>query len=95
MSDKELRAARKAGRCADGFERGSGSVVHIVPSARPFGDYHAGAALCGTKPGRRSAGWVDLAGYFGQSGVTCVRCVSRWMRKHREEQTAPSGGTRD
>lgn len=55
---------RLMGRCCDGAERDSGTLFHAVPT-----DNHK--ALCGRKPGRRSAGWIGKRGAV----VTCPRCI--------------------
>lgn len=69
-----LVPAVKTGRCANGFERDKGRVVHLAevfccgsPSWRP--------ALCGAKPGRLSAGWSELPLAYR---VTCKRCRAAW-----------------
>jgi len=51
-----------AGRCADGAERDSGELWHLVMPN--------GIAICGRRPGRRSAGWSSEQG----ATVTCSRC---------------------
>jgi len=64
----------KAGRCANGSERDRGKVAHAVAP-------NAWRALCGTEPGRTSAGWSQ----WKAEAVTCPRCA----RKLRElEPTA-------
>lgn len=69
-----LLPARLAGRCANGYERDSGRVTHAVDyNGRSDGDYHMGAAVCGAKPGRRSAGWSS----YRWASVTCPRCLRR------------------
>lgn len=69
-------AAKLAGRCADGRERGQGVRVHAV-SGTFRDDYQElhGAALCGQKPGRRSVGWTVMP---AGTEVNCPRCCSRW-----------------
>lgn len=62
-----------AGRCANGFERDHGRVVHAVPSANPSGPGSDRKALCGAKPGRTSAGWSQ----YDSDAVTCQRCLSK------------------
>jgi hypothetical protein len=56
-----LQFLRLAGRCANGAERDGGSKYHAVAGY---------VALCGAKPGRRSAGWSLYPGDM----VTCPRC---------------------
>lgn len=50
-----------AGRCANGFERGQGVVVHAVMCSENELRFGLGAykALCGKAHGARSAGWCD------------------------------------
>jgi hypothetical protein len=59
------RVARRAGRCTSGFELGRGTIYHLVSGE---------VAVCGVRPGRRSAGWSD--GDAGQE-VTCPACRRR------------------
>ena len=69
-----LQPAMLAGRCADGMERGHGVRVHGLLNVRRnfFTDVY-GEALCGAKPGRRSAGWTALDG----REITCQRCLRK------------------
>jgi hypothetical protein len=62
----EVIPRRLAGVCADGAERGGGTVFHAVAVG-------AWRAACGAEPGRRSAGWSDSAG----DAVTCPRCLRK------------------
>lgn len=67
--------ATLSGRCSNGWERDQGSRVHAVPYSAGLerGDYTIGKALCGAKPGPRSAGWTcrtDMA-------VSCPRCLKK------------------
>src|SRR4051812_38955880 len=55
---------RMMGRGHDGAERGSGSRFHAVPEG-------ASEALCGARPGHRSAGWSAQEG----DHATCPRCL--------------------
>lgn len=64
------------GRCADGAERDHGTLIHACAA----GEY---AALCGRKPGRRSAGWFDAPA--GATAPTCPRCRAK-MRKRLEPE---------
>lgn len=58
------------GRCANGFERDRGKLVHALYA--PAGDW--GTALCGARPGRLSgAGFGEPTG----SAVTCPKCLAR------------------
>ena len=60
-------AARKIGRCANGAERGKGFVYHALNGGW--------AALCGTEPGRQSAGWQSEPEPVEK--VNCPRCLKR------------------
>ncbi len=67
----DVVAAKLAGRCTNGLERGQGRNLHAVPAAevrRSFG--FAGKAMCGAQPGRRSVGWTVCE----SQPVTCPRC---------------------
>ena len=66
--------ASLAGRCANGYERDQGPRVHAVPFSEGLArnGYVITRALCGAKPGARSAGWS----YFGPRALTCVKCVA-------------------
>lgn len=69
-----LIPATLAGRCANGYERGRGHVVHALPAIRAGSDVAAHArSLCGKTHGARSAGWsprIDTA-------VTCPTCLRK------------------
>lgn len=56
---------------AGSHRRGSGSVYHAIPGPRD--DNFWGRALCGAKPGGRSAGWAA----FPDASVTCGRCLRK------------------
>ena len=62
------RQMRLGGRCADGAERDSGTLIHTVPP-------RSAKALCGASYGRRSAGWFLQEA--GDSGRPCPRCAVR------------------
>lgn len=70
--------ASLAGRCANGHERDQGSRVHAVPHSEELerNGYVIDRALCGAKPGPRSAGWS----YTGQRTVTCPKCIARTQK---------------
>jgi hypothetical protein len=71
-----------AGSCRNGFERDSGRLYHaVVCDADP--SYSAVPALCGRRPGRRSAGWSQASA----PGVTCPRC----QKKAAEVRDVPRG----
>lgn len=55
-----------AGRLVNECQAGHGRLWHWLVS---------GKAVCGTKPGKRSAGWVPFHGE-GDS-VTCPRCLKQ------------------
>ncbi len=67
----DVVAAKLAGRCTNGLERGQGRNLHAVSAAevrRSSG--FAGKAMCGAQPGRRSVGWTVCE----SQPVTCTRC---------------------
>ncbi|MGB5786635.1 MAG: hypothetical protein WBH11_14730 [Stenotrophomonas geniculata] len=70
----DVLAAKLAGRCANGLERGQGTKLHAIPAvqvSRHGGFVEAtGKALCGAEPGRRSVGWTVCE----QHPVSCPRC---------------------
>lgn len=83
-----------SGRCANGFERDRGSVIHALPA----GTEYWGTALCGAKPGRRSAGWAAMQG----SSLTCVACAKKvcsaqmsTVRSELDQQVVSRVGERD
>lgn len=63
--------AALAGRCANGYERDGGSVVHAVTNDG------LQRALCGREPGRRSVGWSDRP----MEQVTCARCLNKLTKR--------------
>jgi hypothetical protein len=71
--EKRPVPATLSGRCANGYERGQGRVVHAVMCDEDdlrFG-VNTSTAICGKKHGARSAGWCarpDLT-------VTCQNCI--------------------
>lgn len=60
----------KMGRLANGFALDGGTVYHAV---KDMPDYGVGSAVCGTKTGRRSAGWHRQT----NQAVTCKACIKR------------------
>lgn len=66
-------ATHKTGRCANGGERDRGAVLHAVERGADLE-----AALCGAKPGRRSAGWSITQ--LPLAKVSCPRCLVRVER---------------
>src|SRR5688572_12887157 len=69
--DRLYYIGRLAGRCADGFERDGGSLYHAVKGW---------SALCGAKPGRRSAGWSEHQG----DRVTCPKCQRKILKLEKD-----------
>lgn len=65
-------AAKLAGRCADGLERGQGVKMHALLASQVRGNFNEalGKALCGAEPGRRSVGWTVCVG----QDISCPRC---------------------
>lgn len=73
--------ATLAGRCANGYERDQGRRTHAVPYSETLAGngYAIHAAVCGAKPGARSAGWslrADLQ-------PNCPRCLARLTKTTR------------
>jgi len=73
-SAADVLPAKLAGRCANGLERGQGTVMHAIPvdQVRRHGGFAEanGKALCGAQPGRRSVGWTVCE----ERTVSCERC---------------------
>ena len=67
--------ASLAGRCANGYERGAGTVVHAVPATEhnPNDIAYYARSLCNKTHGARSAGWSPRFG----AGITCARCLRK------------------
>lgn len=82
MSDeRKPYPAKLAGRCANGYERGQGSVIHAVSITDADARIQNTpiAAMCGKKHGLRSAGWSVRVG----EEITCTRCarlVEEWKK---------------
>lgn len=70
-----LLPAVLAGRCANGYERDQGRVVHAVPASQHKPDDIGAYArsLCGKTHGARSAGWSPRP----QLQVNCPRCLKK------------------
>lgn len=47
-----LRPMKKPGLCTTGCQAGAGRVLHIASGLW-------GSAICGTRPGERTMGWVE------------------------------------
>jgi hypothetical protein len=78
MVKNAIAPRRLLGRCANGAERDTGRVAHAVQGAN-------WSALCGAKPGRRSAGWSEYEAPL----VTCARCARRWAKLEPIEVCQP------
>lgn len=63
-----IDARRKIGRCANGAERDKGIIYHAING----GDW---VAMCGTRPGRQSAGWQSDPEPVER--VNCQRCLKK------------------
>lgn len=78
--------ASLAGRCANGYERDQGRLVHAVPDASiERNAYSITLAACRAKPGARSGGWSWRMG----QAVTCPKCM-RAMSRLSESQQVPA-----
>lgn len=65
--------AKLAGRCANSFELDHGCIIHAIPKQVDSSYPYYGSAICGAKPGRRSAGF-----YFAPTApITCPKCLRR------------------
>lgn len=58
------------GRCASGFERDKGLVIH---AREILGSGGAWKAVCGVEPGKRSAGWS----YHHEPVPNCPKCLKK------------------
>lgn len=65
-----MKAAIKAGRLANGFERGKGKIVHAVDSLSPMYEY----SICGTKP---AVQWIEK-----DETITCKKCLKLLKKSH-------------
>jgi hypothetical protein len=78
-ADRGYTVSAKAGRCANGAERDSGSLFH----ARLLTEHGAEwKPVCGSAPGPRSAGWSIRKG----QPVTCKRCLKKLERINHEDR---------
>jgi hypothetical protein len=57
-----------AGRCVDGAERDGGTRFHVV-------NLTTAKALCGARPGKRSAGWFGA--WIRPPQITCPKCFQK------------------
>lgn len=67
----EVSAVRLLGSCRE-HERDAGVRFHAVPVG-------TAKALCGARPGRRSAGWADHPSQIG-TAITCPKCAKAMAR---------------
>ena len=63
---QKIIPATKAGKLANGFERGKGTIVHAVQSLAPYVE----RALCGSAP---KVQWIAREG----ASVTCQKCLKK------------------
>lgn len=73
------------GRCANGYERGQGSVVHAVQQAGTRPDNLASTALCGQRAGARSVGFC----LRDELMVNCPKCLRRLEKPAKEPKLLP------
>lgn len=79
VADKTFTPVRKTGRCANGAERDAGSILHLLNEQKPSHP-NWDRALCGTVPGRLSAGWdIDV----DNGPRICDRCLNKAVRLGR------------
>ena len=71
----------KGGRCWNGAHRDAGRVNHALPVVA--GDTSFDTAVCGTKPGARSYGWVLTN---NSEAVTCERCLKKMTDQQKAGQ---------
>lgn len=69
---ESLEVLSMAGLCNNGANRTSGRLYHLVPTG-------SNVALCGARPGRRSAGWYTWDDNR-PSEATCRNCITRKER---------------
>jgi hypothetical protein len=78
--------AMLGGRCANGHERGQGSVVHAVQQSGTRPDDLASTALCGQRAGARSVGFC----LRDELIVNCPNCLRRLENPARKPKPLPS-----
>jgi hypothetical protein len=66
-----MKYLMKPGRCANGAQRDHGTLVHAVDTEYEWGSMEA--ALCGTRPGRRTPGWSS----YEHAAATCPKCLKK------------------
>lgn len=64
VKNNHLFTVKKAGRLANGYESGKGSILHLTDSP------YAGRALCGVAP---QIQWIECP----DSSVTCEKCLKK------------------
>lgn len=69
---------------AGSHRRGSRGIVHAVPG--PFDWNHTPPALCGAKPGGRSAGFALVP----NRPVTCAKCTAMVLAENLEPEGRPT-----
>lgn len=70
-------AGRAGGTSGRGFARAGrsrGIAYHLMDPSQWAGDGGFGRALCGARPGRRSAGWFESG---AGTAATCAKCNAR------------------
>ena len=85
METSNYVSAVLGGRCANGYERGQGSVVHAVQQSGTRPDDLASTALCGQRAGARSVGFC----LRGELMVNCPKCLRRLEKPAREPKPVP------
>ena len=70
---QKIKWAVKLGRLASGAQSDHGTVKHLVSWETGTN----GAAICGTRPGRRSVGWQDADAPYRP----CPHCLKRAERQ--------------
>lgn len=69
----EILSVVKMGRLANGFEKDHGVVRHAINKKKYFWGTHS-PALCGTRPGKRSVGFVNDDDI---TEITCPKCLKK------------------
>lgn len=86
MDKNTITPATLSGRCANGYERGQGVVVHAVECSEQelrFGIRAYARSLCGKTHGARSAGWTHRQDLH----VTCAKCKKKIESDHSPHDT--------
>lgn len=78
--DRGYSLREKAGRLANSFEGGKGTLTHaIIVSTHPAYTYSREKSACNTQPGKRSAGWVKP--FVDTELPTCRQCLAKIKEK--------------